>query len=86
METQHLQLLRVAKCVQYFSNLYSRIAGRLGVDRSYVSRVARGERRSALIESALVADFKHFQRNLITSNKNDNTTERRGCVELDLRL
>jgi len=79
METQHLQLLRVAKCVQYFSNLYSRIAGRFGVDRSFVSRIARGERQSALIESFLVADFEHFKRNLITSKKNHITSERRAA-------
>ena len=79
METQHLQLLRVAKCVQYFSKLYSRIAGRLGVDRSFVSRVARGERRSPLIESVLIADSEQFQRNLITSKKNQNTSERRAA-------
>jgi len=79
METQHLQLLQVAKCVQYFSNLYSRVAGRFDVDRSFVSRVARGERRSALIQSVLVADFEQFQRNLITSKKNHNTSERRAA-------
>jgi len=79
METQHLQLLRVAKCVQYFSNLYSRMAGRFGVDRSFVSRVARGERRSPLIESGLVADFEQFQRNLITTKKNHTTSERRAA-------
>jgi transcriptional regulator with XRE-family HTH domain len=30
--------------------LYRRVADRLGVDPSYVSRVARGERRSSKIE------------------------------------
>lgn len=33
--------------------LYRRIADRLGVDPSYVSRVARGERRSAKIAAQL---------------------------------
>jgi len=33
--------------------LYRRVADRLGVDPSYVSRVARGERKSAKIEASL---------------------------------
>jgi transcriptional regulator with XRE-family HTH domain len=33
--------------------IYRRVAERLGVDPSYVSRVARGERKSRKIEAAL---------------------------------
>jgi transcriptional regulator with XRE-family HTH domain len=33
--------------------LYHRVADQLGVDPSYVSRVARGERKSPKIEAAL---------------------------------
>ena len=33
--------------------LYRRVADRLGVDPSYVSRVARGERKSPKIEATL---------------------------------
>jgi len=33
--------------------LYGRIARQLGMDPSYVSRVARGERQSQLVDSAL---------------------------------
>ena len=36
-----------------YRGLYIRIARKLGVDPSYVSRVARGDRRSSQIESAL---------------------------------
>jgi hypothetical protein len=36
-----------------FRGVYSRVASRLNVDPSYVSRVARGERQSDAIESAL---------------------------------
>jgi DNA-binding transcriptional regulator YdaS (Cro superfamily) len=38
--------------------IYSRIARRLGVDRTYVSRVAKGERHSPKIEAALVREFE----------------------------
>jgi len=43
--------------VQSLCGLYSRIARQLQVDRSYVSRVARGERRSQEIERALSSEF-----------------------------
>lgn len=33
--------------------LYKRVADKFGVDPSYVSRIARGERRSPKIESSL---------------------------------
>ena len=43
--------------VQSLCGLYSRVARQLQVDRSYVSRVARGERRSEHVEDALVSEF-----------------------------
>lgn len=43
--------------VQSLCGLYSRVARQLRVDRSYVSRVARGERRSEMVEDALVSEF-----------------------------
>ena len=50
--------------VQSLCGLYSRVANRLKVDRSYVSRVARGERHSEEIEQVLSAEF-----NRITSER-----------------
>jgi len=43
--------------VQSLCGLYSRVARQLGVDRSYVSRVARGERHSEPVERALTTEF-----------------------------
>jgi len=43
--------------VQSLCGLYSRVARQLQVDRSYVSRVARGERRSDVVERALSNEF-----------------------------
>ena len=40
--------------------LYSRVARELNVDPSYVSRVARQERRSATIEASLVREIKRI--------------------------
>jgi len=50
------------KRYQLYRGLYSRVARKLGVDRSYVSRVARGERRSRQIEAALSQELKRIER------------------------
>ena len=47
----------VNRYVQALCGLYSRIARQLQVDRSYVSRVARGERHSEEVERALTTEF-----------------------------
>jgi hypothetical protein len=44
---------RPFQALALFRGLYKRIASKLDVDPSYVSRVARGERKSEIIESAL---------------------------------
>ncbi len=47
-----------------FKGVYSRVARQLGVDRSYVSRVAQGERRSQRVEDALKAELRRIQKEL----------------------
>lgn len=47
----------VNRYVQALCGLYSRVARQLKVDRSYVSRVARGERHSDEVERALTTEF-----------------------------
>ena len=42
--------------------LYARIARSTGVDASYVSRVARGERRTPKISTALLADLASIEK------------------------
>ena len=42
--------------------LYARVARKLKVDPSYVSRVARGERESAAIQAALDREFEDIAR------------------------
>ena len=46
-----------ATAVSLFRGLYARVAHKLGVDVSYVSRIARGERKSTLAERALTREF-----------------------------
>ena len=45
-----------------FRGFYGRIARQLGLDPSYVSRVARGERQSEAIEAALEREMKRIIR------------------------
>lgn len=45
--------LQPTNLASIFRGLYVRVASRLGVDPSYVSRVARGERKSEEVEAVL---------------------------------
>lgn len=53
-----------------FRGVYSRVARQLGVDRSYVSRVARGERRSEEIENALRGELRRVEAALKAIGRN----------------
>jgi CheY-like chemotaxis protein len=59
-----------------FRGIYSRVARQLGVDRSYVSRVARGERRSKEIEKALRAELRRLEAALKAAGKNSPASKR----------
>ncbi len=48
--------------VEHYRGLYARVARQLGVDRSFVSRVARGERRSKEVEEALQKELKRIEK------------------------
>jgi Tfp pilus assembly protein PilE len=51
-----------------FRGLYQRVAANLGVDPSYVSRVARGERQSAAVLAALQAEMDVIRQHLNQQN------------------
>src|SRR5436309_1118552 len=50
---------------------YSRVARRLDVDRSFVSRVAHGERRSSRVEQALAAEMRRIEKRLAGKDHSD---------------
>ncbi len=52
---------RINRYIKNLCGLYSRVARKLGVDRSFVSRVAKGERHSEAVERALTSEFKQIQ-------------------------
>jgi predicted XRE-type DNA-binding protein len=63
-DKQAAKLQKLKHYVESLCGIYSRIARRLGVDRTYVSRVVKGERHSPEIEAALVQEFDRSQQNI----------------------
>ena len=55
-----------------YRGIYSRVADRLGVDPSYVSRVARGERQSEQVRVALDSELAQIARSFARHNGNGN--------------
>ena len=51
-----------------YRGVYSRVARQLKVDRSFVSRVANGQRTSAKVESALRKEIARIERLLKRRN------------------
>jgi transcriptional regulator with XRE-family HTH domain len=45
-----------------FSGVYARVAKKMGVSPSYVSRVARGKRESAEVLRALEAELRRLEK------------------------
>jgi hypothetical protein len=56
-DSRKQKVSRLNRYVQSICGLYSRVARQLDVDRSYVSRVARGQRSSREVEQALSSEF-----------------------------
>ena len=55
------KLKKLNALVESVCGIYTRVARRLGVHRSFVSRVARGERRSEPVEDGLLAELKRVE-------------------------
>jgi hypothetical protein len=52
------------KAHKHHLGLYPRVADKLGVDASYVSRVASGERQDLKVRWALLDELRRIQRGL----------------------
>lgn len=59
---ERVKLKQLKGLVDRLCGIYSRVARRLGVHRTLVSRVASGERHSRLVENALVDEFDQAQK------------------------
>ena len=55
------KLKKLNALVESVCGIYTRVVRRLGVHRSFVSRVARGERRSEPVEDSLLAELKRVE-------------------------
>jgi transcriptional regulator with XRE-family HTH domain len=70
-----------------YRGLYVKIARELGVDPSYVSRVARGDRRSSEIEDALRQALEKIERRLGRSTaENRNSVSGQGSKRLKVLM
>jgi len=69
--------------LSYLSGLYTRVARQAGVHPSYVSRVARGERRSERISRAIASELSKFVPARDTSGEGGQ--DRSGLSQIDLR-
>jgi len=67
--------------VSLFRGIYNRVAKRLGVDPSYVSRVARGERKSAVVEKALAEEVRVIRDHLNNHQNNHNHNNNHASAE-----
>jgi transcriptional regulator with XRE-family HTH domain len=63
VEDSKNKMSMVNRYVQSLCGLYSRVARQLKVDRSYVSRVARGERNSPEVAQAISTEFDRIMTN-----------------------
>jgi hypothetical protein len=60
--TQTAKIKKLNRLIDSLCGIYTRVARRLGVHRTFVSRVARGERHSEPVEGALVAEYERVQK------------------------
>ena len=63
-------IARCATAVSLFRGLYARVAQKLGVDVSYVSRIARGQRESKAAERALAKEYNR----VVSAMRNGSTS------------
>lgn len=63
-ETSRAKITRLQRLIDAVCGIYTRVANRLGVHRTFVSRVARGERHSAPVEDALVEEYERARSDL----------------------
>ena len=60
-ENRRNLVVKINEHIKSVCGLYTRVARKLGLDRSFVSRVARGERKSPEVEATLISEFEQAQ-------------------------
>jgi hypothetical protein len=62
---QKKPVFRIHEFIESICGMYSRVARRLNISPSFVSRVARGERQSIVVEQAIVEEFREVGTELL---------------------
>ncbi len=65
-DSKEMDLRRLVAFVDFGTGLYSRVARKLGISPSYVSRVARRERRAAPVEDALLEEWGSWKPKMLS--------------------
>ena len=60
-ETSKAKITKLQELIDALCGIYTRVARRLRVHRTFVSRVARGERHSKPVEGALVDEYERVK-------------------------
>jgi len=60
-ETAQVKITKLQRLIDAVCGIYSRVGRRLGVHRTFVSRVAHGERRSEPVEDALADEYERVK-------------------------
>ncbi len=68
------QVRRLHTFIETVCGLYSRVARRLNISPSFVSRVARGERQSPAVEQALLQEFENVSSELLEAQPSGSLT------------
>ncbi len=74
----NIKIKKLNALVERVCGIYTRVARRLGVHRTFVSRVARGERRSEPVENALINEYEQINYFLSAAQKNDSACNTAG--------
>lgn len=61
IDDEHIRFSKLNRLALY-RGIYTRVAQSLGIDRSFVSRVASGQRRSARVEDALLKEIQRIEK------------------------
>lgn len=70
-------IAKLTHAAALYRGIYSRVAIKLGVDPSYVSRVARGERASDKVRAALDSELAQIAKSFARQNGNNKPSGKR---------
>jgi hypothetical protein len=72
------KVANLSRLVERVDGIYSQVARQLGVHRTFVSRVARGERQSDAVEQALAAEYEQI-REMVKSDRYQAAAKAKGA-------